>query len=312
MYDAVKYAYPVFILCMIWEYFYARHLFDVKESIAGFKIAIVASFIAAFTKTAALALFVLIFEYFKDFRLEVLGFESFGWAWYVWIACLLLDDMCFYWHHRFSHSIRILWAAHIPHHSAEKFNLTIGIRNGWGVTFYKPIWWLWMPLLGFEPLMLASTIIVNSIYQFTLHTQLVKSWGWLGQIINNPYIHRAHHACNTEYLDKNHGGIFLFWDKLFGTFKNVEDHIETRFGVLHGPHSHNPIKIHTHEFESIWRDVKSVDSWSDKLKYIFYPPGWSHDNSSQTSKQLHKAMEEANKNGVGKEVMNESAVSTAV
>jgi len=288
MYTAVKYAYPAFIICMAVEYFYARHLFDVKESIAGIKIAIVASFIASFTKAAALALFFIVFEYFREFRLAVFGIESFGWGWYVWPICLLLDDLCFYWHHRFSHSIRILWAAHIPHHSAKKFNLTIGIRNGWFITFYKPIWWLWMPLLGFEPIMLVTTMIINSVFQFTLHTHLMPSWGKIGQIINNPYVHRAHHACNIEYLDKNHGGLFLFWDKMFGTFVNVDEKIDIKFGVLHDPNSYSVIKIHTHEFEDIWRDVKSVDSWSDKLKYIFYPPGWSHDNSSKTTRQVQR------------------------
>ncbi len=291
--SAVKYAYPVFIICMIAEYFYARHQFDVKESIAGIKIAVVASFIAAVTKTAALAVFFFIFEYFKEFRLDVFGYESLGWAWYIWPICLLLDDMCFYWHHRFSHSIRLLWAAHIPHHSAKKFNLTIGIRNGWFVTFYKPIWWLWIPFVGFEPLMLASTMIINSVFQFTLHTKFVPSWGWVGKIINNPYSHRVHHACNHEYLDKNHGGLFLIWDHLFGTYQDVEKNVETKFGVIHDPNSYNPIKIHTHEFEDIWRDVKSVDSWSDKLKYIFYPPGWSHDNSSKTSRQIQREMKKA-------------------
>jgi sterol desaturase/sphingolipid hydroxylase (fatty acid hydroxylase superfamily) len=293
LYAAVKYAFPVFIICMIVEYLYARDEFDLKESFAGVQIAIGASLIGTVTLAAKLTVFIIVFEFFKNFRMEYLGFESFGWAWYVWIACLLLDDMCFYWHHRFSHSIRLLWAAHIPHHSAKKFNLTIGIRNGWLITFYKPIWWLWMPLIGFEPVMIATTMTINAVFQFFLHVRHMPSWGWIGQIINNSYIHRAHHACNVEYLDKNHGGIFLFWDKLFGTFVDVDDKIETRFGVLHDPNSYNPIKIHTHEFQDIWRDVKSVDSWSDKLKYIFYPPGWSHDNSSKTSRQLQREMKQA-------------------
>ena len=306
MYAAVRYAFPLFIICMVVEYFLARHLFDIKESLAGIMIAIGATFITSFTKAATIAVYFFFFEFFLEFRLELLGIESFGWSWYVWLACLLMDDMCFYWHHRFSHSIRILWAAHIPHHSAKKFNLTIGIRNGWFIPLYKPIWWLWMPLIGFEPIMLAITLIINSIYQFTLHTQLVPSWGWIGQIINNPYVHRVHHACNIEYLDKNHGGIFLIWDKLFGTFVNVDDKIKPTYGVIHDPNSYNLIKIHTHEFEDIWRDVKSVKSWSDKLKYMFYPPGWSHDNSSKTTKQHQRELKKAQE----KEVLYAQATSS--
>jgi len=294
--EAVKYAFPAFVLIMIIEFYVARHLFDLKESLAGIIIAIVAAFVTAATKAVTLGLFILVFEYTKDIRIDLLGFESIGWSAVAWIAVILLDDMSFYWHHRFSHKIRILWAAHIPHHSAKKFNLTIGIRNGWFIPFYKPICWLWLPLIGFEPIMIVSATVLNGIFQFTLHTQLMPSWGWIGKIINNPYQHRAHHSCNLEYLDSNHGGIFLIWDHLFGTFVNVNDNIKLQYGVIHDPHTYNVVKIHTHEFQDIWRDVKSVTSWSDKLKYIFYAPGWSHNGLSKTTKQLQRALKEAKLN----------------
>ena len=291
---AIKYAFPAFIIIMIIEYYMAKHLFDLKESFAGLLIAIGASFITTATKAVTLGIFFVVFEYSKDLRMDLLGYESFGWGVSAWIAVILLDDMCFYWHHRFSHSIRILWAAHIPHHSAKKFNFTIGIRNGWFIPFYKPIWWLWIPLIGFEPIMMVSATVLNGVYQFTLHTQLMPSLGWIGKIINNSYQHRAHHSCNVEYLDRNHGGIFLIWDHLFGTFVNVNDDIKLQYGVIHDPNTNNVIKIHTHEFQDIWRDVRSVSSWSDKLKYIFYPPGWSHDGSTKTTKQLQREIKEAN------------------
>ena len=209
----VKYIYPIFGLLMVLEYFSAKHLFDLKESFAGFVVAIVASVIASFSKLVALAIFFLIFELFKDLRLALFGYETLGWAWYVWIFAILADDFSFYWHHRFSHSIRLLWAAHVPHHSAKNFNFTIGIRNGWFVTLYKPIFWLWMPLIGFEPIMIATCLIINGIYQFFLHTQLVPSMGWYGKIFNTPYVHQVHHSSNIEYLDKNHGGMLIVWDK---------------------------------------------------------------------------------------------------
>ena len=173
--EAIKYAFPAFILIMIIEYFMAKHLFDLKESLAGLLIALGATFITAATKAFTLGIFILVFEYTKDLRMDLLGYESFGWGVGAWVAVFLLDDMCFYWHHRFSHTIRILWAAHIPHHSAKKFNLTIGIRNGWFIPFYKPIWWLWIPLIGFEPIMMVTATVINGIYQFTLHTQLMPS-----------------------------------------------------------------------------------------------------------------------------------------
>jgi sterol desaturase/sphingolipid hydroxylase (fatty acid hydroxylase superfamily) len=287
---AVKYAFPVLILLIIIEFFMAKHLFDIKESASAFAVAIGATLITAATKTITLGVFIFLFEYTKDLRMDLLGYESFGWGAGAWIAIILLDDICFYWHHRFSHSIRILWAAHIPHHSAKKFNFTIGIRNGWFISFYKPIWWIWIPLIGFEPVMIVSATVISALFQFTLHTQLIPSLGWIGKIINNPCQHRGHHSCNVEYLDTNHGGIFLIWDHLFGTFVNVDDDINLKYGVIHDPDTYNAVKINTHEFQDIWRDVRSVSSWSHKLKYIFYPPGWSHDGSTKTTKQLRHVL----------------------
>ena len=117
-------AYPIFIALIIAEYFYSKKLYNLKESLSSFTIAGVSSVIALFTKVWALGVFYLVFEFSKEFRIEYLGYESFGWAWYVWIFVIIADDFSFYWHHRLSHTIRLLWAAHVPHHSAKSFNLT--------------------------------------------------------------------------------------------------------------------------------------------------------------------------------------------
>jgi len=278
----LTYVYPIFIVLMIIEYFSARHLFDLKESLSGFAIAIGASFVAFFTKVLALGIFVLFFNLFKELRVEYLGYESLGWAWYIWILALIADDFSFYWHHRFSHTVRLLWAAHVPHHSARSYNLTIGIRNGWFVTLYKSVFWLWIPIIGFEPAMIATCLIINGIYQFFLHTQLVPSLGRIEKVFNTPYLHQVHHSSNLEYLDKNHGGILIIWDRIFGTFQGVIPELEPKFGILKDPDTYNPVLLNTHEFTSIWKDLKKSSSLLNKLKYIFYPPGWSHDGSSKT------------------------------
>src|SRR5690606_14912955 len=163
-------------------------------------------------KVVALGVFIVIFNLFKEIRIQYLGYESFGWAWYVWVVCLLCDDFNFYWHHRLSHTIRLLWAAHIPHHNADTFNLTVSIRNGWFITFYKPIFWLWMAAIGFEPVMIATCLVINAAYQFFLHTQHVPKLPWYGAVFNTPYDHVVHHSSNVEYMDKNHGGILIIWD----------------------------------------------------------------------------------------------------
>ena len=286
----VTYIYPVFIILMILEYILAKHLFDLKESFSGFAIAAVASLIAFFSKVFAFGVFIYFFELFKGFRLEYLGYESLGWAWYIWVFAIIFDDFNFYWHHRLSHTIRLLWAAHVPHHSAKSFNFTIGIRNGWFITLYKPVFWLWLPIVGFEPVMIATALIVNGIYQFFLHTQLVPSLGWFEKVFNTPFIHRVHHSSNVEYLDKNHGGMLIIWDKLFGTFQDILSNVKPKYGILKDPDTYNPILLNTHEFSSIWKDVLRASSWKDKLKYVFYPPGWSHDNSSKTTMELQREL----------------------
>lgn len=286
----VTYVYPIFIFLMLFEYVLARHLFDLKESLSGFVIAIVASFVAFFSKLVAFGAFIFFFDLFKELRLQYLGYESLGWAWFVWVIAILSDDFNFYWHHRLSHSIRLLWAAHVPHHSAKSFNFTIGIRNGWFITLYKPVFWLWMAIIGFDPLMIALCMTFNGIYQFFLHTQLVPSLGWFEKIFNTPFIHQVHHSSNIQYLDKNHGGILIIWDKLFGTYQDIISSINPKYGILKDPNTYNPILLNTHEFSSIWKDVRKVTSWKDKFKYIFYPPGWSHDKSSKTAIELQQEL----------------------
>ena len=286
--DWIVYLYPILVALIILEFFTARHLYDVKESLSGFVIAIGATIIASFTKIVALAVFVVVFELFEPVRESLFGYSSFGFAWYVWILCMIGDDFNFYWHHRFSHTVRLLWAAHLPHHSARTFNLTVSIRNGWFITLYKPIFWLWMPLIGFEPVMIGTCLIINAAYQFFLHSQKVPSLGPIEYVFNTPWVHQVHHSCNVEYLDKNHGGILTVWDRLFGTFQDQIKGVDAKYGILKDPDTYNPITHNIFEFQNIWRDVRSAKTWKERFMYTFGPPGWRPDENSQTVKQMQR------------------------
>jgi sterol desaturase/sphingolipid hydroxylase (fatty acid hydroxylase superfamily) len=281
---------PIFALSIIVEAYIShredRKLYDWRDLVASTSVGIVAAIINTFTKGIQVGFFFFFYEIAKPLRENYLGYENLGWAWWVWVLCIFGDDFNFYWHHRFSHNVRILWAAHLVHHSSEKFNFGTAFRNGWTIFFYKPIFWIWMPILGFHPLMVGLALSINSIYQFFLHCTLIPNLGWFGKLFNTPFVHQVHHACNVEYLDRNHGGIFIIWDKLFGTFQDNEKGISPKFGVLHPPHTHNPVTLNFHEFVDIWHDVKQAKSWEHKIKYIFYPPGWSPDGSRKTAKQL--------------------------
>ena len=145
-----------------------------------------------------------------------------------------------------------------------------------------------MAIIGFEPLMIGTALIINATYQFFLHSQLVPSLGWFEKVFNTPYIHVVHHSSNVEYMDRNHDGILIIWDKIFGTYQDVIKDLKPNFGVTKPPNSYNPIKANTHEFENIWHDVKKTRSWKAKFMYVFGPPGWSHDNTSKTARQLRR------------------------
>ncbi|MEL6561515.1 MAG: sterol desaturase family protein [Bacteroidota bacterium] len=284
------YIYPVLILVMVVEYLTVRENYHLKDSLAGFGIAAGASVIAIITKYYAFLVFGVVFDFFEPLRQQVFGYSSLGWAWWVWILCILGDDFNFYWHHRLSHTVRLLWAAHVPHHSSNNFNFAVSIRNGWFITFYKPVFWLWLAAIGFEPAMIAAALIINATFQYFLHTQTVKSLGWFGKIVNNPYVHQVHHSSNREYLDKNHGGIFLFWDHVFGTYQDVIKGIEPKYGILKDPKTYNPVTLNIHEFRDIFRDVKKAKSFKEALMYIFGPPGWSPDGSTLTARQIQRRL----------------------
>ncbi|WP_299759058.1 sterol desaturase family protein [uncultured Pontibacter sp.] len=287
---------PIFVILIAGEAYISyredKELYSFKDSMASTWVGLGAALLNTLTKAYQIGLFFLFYKLFEPLRVEFLGYENLGWAWWVWVLCLIGDDFNFYWHHRFCHTIRIFWAAHLVHHSSDKFNLGTAFRNGWTIFLYKPIYWLWLPILGFNPVMIALCMSFNSIYQFFLHSTLVPKIPVFGQVFNTPWVHQVHHACNIEYLDRNHGGILIIWDKLFGTYLDKDKNLETKFGVLHPPTKHDPITLNFHEFNDIWKDVRSVKSWKAKFMYVFGPPGWSHDGSRKTSKMLQQEWEQ--------------------
>ncbi len=293
------YAGPFFVALIALEIYlsvkHEKHLYQWKDLAASTSMGLGATVIAGFYKIFTLALFWAVYEVFnpenpQGERANILGYAAFGWAWTTWLVCQVLDDFNYYWHHRLSHTVRILWAAHIVHHSSENFNLGTAIRNGWFTVFYKPVFWLWLPAIGFHPIMVMTCLGIQAVYQFGLHTQAVPHLGFIEKIFNTPALHQVHHSCNLEYLDKNHGGFLNVFDRIFGTYKPLDKNVESKFGVIHPPHSYNPLVIVSHEFSNIINDVKKVKSWKHKLMYVFGEPGWSHDKSTLTAKEMKQAL----------------------
>jgi len=282
----IIYAIPFFIVMMALELYigYKEHLdlYETKDSIACLTMGIGSVFIGAGMKALALMLYSAIYQY----RL----FEI-GWTWWAWVILLFADDFTFYWHHRLSHEVRLLWAAHVNHHSSQRYNFAVALRQSWSELLYKYFWWIWLPFIGFHPLMVLMMQSVSLIYQFLLHTQTVKKLGFLEWFMNTPSHHRVHHSVNIPYLDRNHAGILIIWDKIFGTFQREEELIEPPvFGITSNINTFNPLKIATHEFSSLWKDMKTAATWKDSLRYAIYPPGWSPEGPNRTSRYLQKQL----------------------
>jgi len=202
-----------------------------------------------------------------------------------WIVVFIAQDFCFYWLHRTEHYSRLFWAVHSNHHSSEKYNFTVALRSSVLQPLYRFAFYIPIAFLGFDGLTIMFMYAVNQFYQFFLHTETINRLPkWYEAIFVTPSHHRVHHASNIEYLDKNMGQVLIIWDKLFGTF--AEEKIKPVYGLTQNLNTFHPFKVIFNEFYKIKNDLKRPVPLSIKLKYLFNPPGWSHDGSSQTSEEL--------------------------
>ncbi len=277
-------ALPIFILAIIAEVMIDKDIYDRKDAMSSFWMLIFTAIIEVLPKLFAFIAFYYLHE-LSPLR-DIIGRQ-----WWAWTILFFLDDFAYYWFHRMNHEVRLFWAGHVPHHSSERFNFGTALRQGVGERIHKFLFWMWLPLLGFDPLMMFIIISINLFYQFWVHTELVdKLPSWYEFIFNTPSHHRVHHASNIRYLDCNHAGVLIIWDRLFGTFSEEKDIEKPVYGLTENIKTHNPFVVAGHEYAAIWRDVKRASKWSDKLKYIFYAPGWSHDGEDKRAKTLRKKM----------------------
>ncbi len=208
-------------------------------------------------------------------------------AWLAVALAFVLDDLRYYWFHRIAHERRWFWASHVVHHSSQHYNLSTALRQTWtgdilnGIIFKTPL-----VLLGFHPAMLAFVFGINLIYQFWIHTELINRMGPFEILFNTPSHHRVHHATNPRYLDANYAGVFIIWDKMFGTFVPEDDAEKPRYGIVKNLGSFNPFIIAFNEWIGIFKDLASARSLREVVGYTLGPPGWSPDGSRMTSAKL--------------------------
>lgn len=207
-----------------------------------------------------------------------------GWAWWAWALCFVLDDLKYYWVHRAGHRIRWMWAAHVNHHSSQHYNLSTALRQTWtGPLTFGFLFALPLVLLGFHPAMIAICGGFNLIYQFWIHTEAIDRMPrWFEAVMNTPSHHRVHHATNPRYLDRNYAGVFIVWDKAFGTFEPERRDEPIRYGIITQLGSFNLLWAVFHEWIGMLRDIWRAP-WRYKLAYLLREPGWTHDGSRDTS-----------------------------
>ena len=194
-------------------------------------------------------------------------------TWWSVVLLVVAQDFCYYWFHRTSHRVRWLWASHVTHHSSERLNLSTAFRQS--LTYpISGMWLFWLPLawIGFAPAHIVAVVAVNLAFQFFVHTEAVGKLGWLEHVFNTPSHHRVHHARNPQYLDRNYAGVFIVWDKLFGSFTPEDPAHPCVYGIVHPIRSHNPITLTFHAWIAMLRDAARARGLRQRLVQLFGPP----------------------------------------
>ncbi|PWU00833.1 MAG: C-5 sterol desaturase [Bacteroidetes bacterium] len=277
------YAIPAFIILLLIEAWYSykekKEFYTGKDTFASLAMGIGNVLTGFVSKILVLGSLELVYQ----FRLFTLGYQ-----WWVWVLAFFADDFSYYWFHRTSHRVRWFWASHVVHHSSEHYNLSTALRQTWTGNFAGSfLFWLWMPLVGFDPIIVLLMQQISLIYQFWIHTEAIdKLPRPLEYILNTPSHHRVHHGSDLKYLDKNHGGIMIIWDRMFGTFQPEEE--RPKYGLTRNIHNYNPFVIAFKEWKDMFSKAFRSGSVKNGINYIIQPPGWSHDGSEKTASQMRK------------------------
>lgn len=279
------YAIPGFLLLLSLEAWFShrenRQLYEKKDTFSSLALGIGNVIIGFATKAIIFGLFSFLYQY-RIFDLEYT-------LWWYWVLLFFADDLSYYWFHRTAHNVNWFWASHVVHHSSEHYNLAAALRQTWtGNATGSFLFWAWMPLVGFHPVWILFMQQISLIYQFWIHTEVVNKLPRpLEFVLNTPSHHRVHHGSDLKYLDRNHGGILIIWDRLFGTFQPEEK--RPTYGLTTNIGSFNPFVVAFKTWKELFDKARSSGSLKHAINYFIQPPGWSHDGSSKTVKEMRKS-----------------------
>jgi alkylglycerol monooxygenase len=262
-------AFPLYILLMLLELAYerysGRHTYRLADASTSINTAVLRVLLEGPLRLLLILPYAWLYEHARLFDWS----SQSPW---LWLGGFIAVDFCFYWAHRSLHRYNLLWGAHQPHHSSEDFNLSTALRKGAFQTAFDWPFYLPLALLGVPLPVFLLLLGVQLAYQFWIHSQHVGRLGWLEQVLITPSHHRVHHGQNDCYIDKNHGGVFIVWDKLFGTYAEAREPV--RFGVTTPVSSFDPIRLQFSWWRLLWADALATNSWWDKLRLWWMPTGW--------------------------------------
>ncbi|HYJ37739.1 MAG TPA: sterol desaturase family protein [Chitinophagaceae bacterium] len=276
------YAIPGFILLLSIEAWFSyrenKHLYETRDTWSSLALGIGNVLTGFLTKAMIFGLFMVLYEW-RIFTLDAS-------TWWFWVLLFFADDLSYYWFHRTAHNVNWFWASHVVHHSSQHYNLAAALRQTWtGNATGSFLFWAWLPLLGFHPIWVLFMQQISLIYQFWIHTETVRHCPkWIEFLFNTPSHHRVHHGSDLKYLDKNHGGILIIWDRMFGSFQPEEE--RPVYGLTKNINSYNPFVIAFTTWAELFKKAYSSGSLKNAVNYFIQPPGWSHDGSSQTVRQM--------------------------
>jgi alkylglycerol monooxygenase len=264
-------AIPVFLLMMLAEWALARRrgvaVYRFSDTVNSLSLGGLSQLSGLFTKLLAVGIYTLVYP-----SVALFPDREFWSTWYGVVLALLLYDFCYYWLHRAGHEVAVFWAAHVVHHQSQQYNLSTALRQtssgallGW--VFYLP-----MALAGVPPLIFGIVALIDLLYQFWVHTELVRKLGWFDRVFCSPSNHRVHHAVNDGYLDKNYGGILILWDRMFGSFR--EEGEPCVYGTRGELRSWDPLWANAEVYWQLLQDSCRTRHWADKIRVWFKPPGW--------------------------------------
>jgi alkylglycerol monooxygenase len=261
-------AIPAFFLLIGLELLATRLLgrddYRLADSVNDLSCGVLDQLLEAFLKAATLVGYVFVYSRVRLFELPASPAA--------WAACFVGVDFLYYWFHRMSHEVNAFWAAHVVHHQSEEFNLTVALRQGSLQNVFAWVFYLPLAVLGFPPLMFLTCAVVNTLYQFWIHTRAVGKLGPLEWVLNTPSHHRVHHACNPKYIDRNYAGTFIVWDRLFGTF--IEEDEEPAYGITKPLRSWNPVWANLHYWVELAQQARRAPRMGDAVRVLLARPGW--------------------------------------